>query len=590
VGSPKIFRTFKNFNESPELLTLEQLKSFSHKEQEVVKTLVQADVWWAAQKLFRSPNQDPLQSFHKQICEAMVQPNPDVPLSDWSPVKERAILAFRGALKTTLTSGYCVQCVLCAPDIRILFVGGTLDKAAELIDMVRARFNHPVIEYLFPEFFPIPWAGKSFTTPARQDTMLRDETLASTSLRAANAGSRCDLLILEDAATDQNMSTDTRVAKSVSQYDDLAPLVEAGGYTTFTGTRWHEFDIPASMKEHAEALEAEDGEQHLIWLEIPVFTKKENQPNQSEIDLRDAKNQLTPEDVVLTWEKKWNAAKIFQMYWKNPDSFLKQYLLRIPTQALPVSSTAVQNPTPELIHSLFIVANPPSDKETCVMNADLASVSEEGDDPCAIVSGIWNPGVHHLTVTGIILEKFIEEKAFLAKVTNLHSHCLIQSWNEMRFRVENVREALALWQAKFAALKMKVDFQYPSFDRGAREQRIGKLFMALYANQIHFDHALRPYLETIITQFCSHNPRQKQKHVDLLDSTAQLWEYANTIKTLKYVGFQLAPIGSLGAELFDGETQLGLDHEASLRADAENEKSAAEYFRQESDPYGRFSN
>ena len=95
----------------------------------------------------------------------MVQPNPDVPISDWSPIKERAILAFRGALKTTLTSGYCVQCVLCWPDIRILFVGGTLDKAAELIDMVRARFNHLVIEYLFPEFFPIPWAEKLSPLP-----------------------------------------------------------------------------------------------------------------------------------------------------------------------------------------------------------------------------------------------------------------------------------------------------------------------------------------------------------------------------------------------------------------------------------------
>ena len=282
--------------------------------------------------------------------------------------------------------------------------------------------------------------------------------------------------------------------------------------------------------------------------------------------------------------------KIFQMYWKNPDSFLKQYLLRIPTQALPVSSTAVQNPTPELIHSLFIFANPPSDKETCLMNADLASVSEEGDDPCAIVSGIWNPSVRHLTVSGIILEKFIEEKVFLAKVTSLHSHCLIQSWNEIRFRVENVREALALWQAKFTTLNMKVDFQYPSFDRGARELRIGKLFTAMHANQIHFDQALRLHVETIISQFCSHNPRQKQKHVDLLDSTAQLWEYANTIKTLKYVGFSAGPIGSIGAELFDGETQATVDHEASLRADAENEKSAAEYFRQQSDPYGRFSN
>jgi hypothetical protein len=587
--SSTVFESFEKFNQSPEVLTLERLQSFSQKEREFVKKLVQADVWWAAQKLFRSPNQDPLQPFHKQICDAMVQPNPDVPISNWSPIKERAILAFRGALKTTLTSGYCVQCVLCARDIRILFVGGTLDKAAELIDMVRARFNHPVIQYLFPEFFPIPWAGKSFTTPARQDTMLRDETLASTSLRSANAGSRCDLLILEDAATDQNMSTDTRVAKSVNQYDELAPLVEAGGYTTFTGTRWHEFDIPASVKEHAEAMEAEDGEQHLIWLEIPAFKKKENQPNQDDIDLRDAKNQLTPEDVVLTWEKKWNAAKLFPLYWKNPDTFLKQYLLRIPAETPNVSFDVIKNPTPELIHSLSVFANPPSDKETIVINADLSSVSEEGTDPCAIISGIWDPSVKHLLVTGILLEKFIDEKVFLSKVSSLHSQCLIQSWNEVRFRVENVREALALWQKKYASMKMRAEFLYPSFDRGAREKRVTSLFAAMHANQIQFDQGLQPYFETIISQFCSYNPRQTQKKVDLLDSTAQLWEYCQTVQ-LKYVGFQLTPIGSPDGVFFDGETRDSMDHEASLRADAENEKSAAEYFRQQSDPYGRFSN
>jgi hypothetical protein len=379
------------------------------------------------------------------------------------------------------------------------------------------------------------------------------------------------------------MSSPQRVAKAIENYDDLAPLIEVGGYLVFSGTRWDENDIPQRMRDNAEA----NGHE-LTWLEIPIFTVKTNQPNQADIDLRNAEHRLDlSQDVIFTWEEKWNARTVLPKYLKS--NFDSQYLLRVDA---PVQSaiSIIKNPTPDLIHSLSVFANPPSDKETIVINADLSSVSEEGQDPCAIVSGIWNPSAKHLLLTGVLLEKFIDEKVFLSKVSSLHSQCLIQSWNEIRFRVENVRESLALWQKKFASMKIRAEFLYPSFERGAREKRVSGLFAAMHANQVHFDQSLRPYFETIISQFCSYNPRQTQKHVDLLDSTAQLWEYANTIETLKFVGFQLAPIGSPDGVFFDGETQEGLDYEARLRVDEQEEKSAAEYFSQQLDPYGRFSN
>src|SRR5579863_4630797 len=111
--------SFKDFMQDDSVLTLEELKTFSPAQQKKIKRLVMTDVFWAAQKIFRSPSQPPLRSFHCQICEALPQPNPDIAVSEWSPIKESVILAFRGACKTTITSGYVVQCVLCAPDIRV---------------------------------------------------------------------------------------------------------------------------------------------------------------------------------------------------------------------------------------------------------------------------------------------------------------------------------------------------------------------------------------------------------------------------------------------------------------------------------------
>ena len=43
---------------------------------------------------------------------------------------------------------------------------------------------------------------------------------------------------------DPKTATKELVEKCVQQYDDLSPLVEPGGYTDFTGTRWAKEDLP----------------------------------------------------------------------------------------------------------------------------------------------------------------------------------------------------------------------------------------------------------------------------------------------------------------------------------------------------------
>ena len=524
------------------VLTLAKVKAMSQKAQSNLRRRIQTDVWFAAQRIFRNPSQPPLEPFHKEIADALPQPNPDLPLESWSPVKEAVILAFRGAAKTTIISGYVVQCILCDSDIRVKFVGGTLSKAAELVDMVRFHLNgNEIIQYLFSDFSPVSTSGNEFTIPNRQDMGLRDATLSSTSFRAQNAGGRADLLILDDAATEANMSTAYRVAKSVSQYDDLAPMVEPGGYTVFNGTRWAEDDIPASI-----AAAAQENGNDLTWLELPVWTLKDG----DDIKQRDVTNNLKPDDVNILW-RKLSADFLFKQYRKNPEAFKKQYLLRVDGSAPATSSVPFVKMDSVLLESLVVGAVTPQDNATYVLNGDLALVSESGKDACAIVAGIWAPEIKHLTVDSIILQKFTDEKEFLTAVGNLHGYCVLNSSNKIHFRIENVQAARELWQEKFYAKSIFADFQFPSFERDAREKRVARLFTAINAGQVHFSERCGNWVD-ILQQFIGWNPRKNQ-NCDLLDSIAQLWEYCETITTLQFVGFQLPPSGDFDFDYRSGK-------------------------------------
>lgn len=570
---------FRDFMQSDEILTLEQLKAFSPAEQKKIKRLIQTSVWFGAQKIFRSPSQPPLRPFHKQICDALVQPNPDLPIAEWSSIKERVILAFRGAGKSTIESGHIVQVVLCAPNVRILLVGGSLPRAASTVDLVRRHFNSSeVIRYLFPEFCNVSVSGASFISPARTDSTLRDETVSIASFRSITAGWHGEFLKLDDATNEQNQRTPEAVAKTIGSYDDLEPLIEPNCFVDFSGTRWAADDIPQSVRENAEANGTE-----IIWLEIPVFTVKTGQPNQAQINGRNAAHDLDlSRDVVFTWEEKWNAQTLAAKYHKP--NFDSQYLLRVPETVAPAFS--IVSPTESQLRNIVRSAQPLSECESFVINGDLSEVGTGGQDDCAIVAGIWNPSERHLTLSRIILDKFRDEKTFLSKVSELYGHCVLESPNQIRFRIEDVRDARNLWEPKFQALRIPAEFQYPSVERDARVKRIGKLFEALYAGQISISQTCTHWSD-IVKQFCGFNARQNQRKVDLLDSTAQLWEYCQTISELTPVRIEDLLSVSVGEfDDFSEGVDRAIQYEKSRRADEKNERAAADYTNQMLNPYG----
>ena len=91
-------KQFYKFQESTDVLTLEQLQKFSKAEQEQIKNFLLTDAWFAANRIFRNPSLPALQGFHADIAYSYPQPDPTKKFSDWSQTKKECVWPSVGLL------------------------------------------------------------------------------------------------------------------------------------------------------------------------------------------------------------------------------------------------------------------------------------------------------------------------------------------------------------------------------------------------------------------------------------------------------------------------------------------------------------
>ena len=559
---------FGKFMSSDSVLTLDVLTTFTKTQQNQIRRLIQTDVWFAAQHIFRDPKNLPLEDCHRQICDALVQPNPDVDISQWDATKERAILCFRGCGKTTIDVGHAVQIILSAPDCRLLFVGGTVAHAQRKMQAVVDIFNcNAVIQHLFPNFTNVSAKLGTFTTPARTTTSLKEATITCASFRSSTASGHYDWLKLDDAINDQNQRTDAAVAKSVDSFDNLSPLLEPDTYTDFIGVRFDARDIPAQM-----ATRSIDNRTPLIWLEIPVFQLKEGE----DLAARHKANKLNLDtDVTFTWQRKWNA-KTLKLPYSKPN-FRENYLLEVET---PEPEPLIQPVTPELLKQCLTAAIPDVFTEIPVANGDLASVSEKGTDACSVVSGYWNLASQTLTISRAFNKKFTFESDFLKQTWYVYDDLRVGRTNRIRFRVEQAKEERGLWDEEFKAIQIDAEFLPPESNK---DERILELFNALRLGKVRFDSSLvaSPVWSDVLTQFVGYKFGQLHSHMkdDLVDSVSQLYEFCLTITAAEPAPFhtrnarEISMFGQeLGDDTFDGVHSLPKNspqHDETFYADVD---------------------
>src|SRR6267142_150273 len=317
-------------------LTIGGVRQLTPDEATVVKYLCQTNLRFLVNCVLRPSSRKFLpfnERAHGKIFDSFLRPDPDKVCEEWSPIKERVTLAFRGATKSTIVGGFLTQVILCDADIRILVVSGALKHSKTITQLARQPFvSNEVVKHLFPEWAleEVDNVGDNFESPRRNPELnLRDPTISIGTFESVKAGGHFELLVFDDCTNEINCATPELVEKNEQHYDDTEGLIEPGGYRHFFGTTWatEETDLPQVIRQRGEEYAKEhDGEQNTTYVAIPVWTLKD--PYDPDVMERDRKSTLHPDDVNLTWPEKLTSKFLWPKYRANPRKFNGQYLLR----------------------------------------------------------------------------------------------------------------------------------------------------------------------------------------------------------------------------------------------------------------------
>lgn len=501
----------------------------------------QTDLFWYADRILRNKKDPPLlDKVHGGICRTLVQKNPNIPLEDWSPIKQRVILSSRGTLKTVLEAADISQIILCAPDVRILLLSGKLDYAKSILSMVRGHFaGNEALMYLFPEFCEdVDGKSDEFLTSARgKDVNFREATVTIATAESVKAGCHVNWLKLDDFSNEINCATPILVEKLTQSYDDLDPLLEPGGYKDMSATRWAKDDTPEIIRQRGEEYKETDEYKEtkipqVLYFFQPIWTvnKGKNAQEQKEIDDREKKGKLHPADVTLLWPEKLNAKFLWPQYRANRKKFQAQYLLN------PEAVSEDVHFTLQLLERQTRPINElpqPHRSAGCFINWDLAGIRSESGDYSVGLCGEWEypaeQGTYgRLFIVDCVMEKFESSTEAAHAIVNFY-----KKHDPTRCRIEDAAgakycegEILAL--AKSLGVNVQISWIPPETTKDAKIERVIDLVDVLKKDKIQFWSGL-DHLQDLYNQFMKFSRKSKTKD-DGPDCLAQLWkEYKGQI-------------------------------------------------------------
>ena len=171
-------------------------------------------------------------------------------LFDVSDIKNRLILWPRGHFKTSIIVVAVVQLILNYPDIRILLMQANLKLTRGWMSEIKSHFDGRNTKSRLPELFPEfccvtePMGTQDkFTVPARKRMHLKEATVTCASPRAVSTGQHYDAFFADDLVHTGNFRNVELLNKLESEFNHFVPLIDPGGYTVVTGTRYHHADL-----------------------------------------------------------------------------------------------------------------------------------------------------------------------------------------------------------------------------------------------------------------------------------------------------------------------------------------------------------
>ena len=197
------------------------------------------------------------QDVHAELFEQMPVAKPGAALKDFSPDKNKLILWPRGHFKTTATVVRIIQIILNMPDVRILLMSANIKLTKNWLAEIRSHFSGKNARSGLLALFGDKWRtvrGNSlgFTVATRERVHLKDPTVGVATPKAVATGAHCDFFFADDLVNTSNYRNIELQDKLEEDFSNFVPLLDPGGYTVVTGTRYSGFDVYGRMIKKAD--------------------------------------------------------------------------------------------------------------------------------------------------------------------------------------------------------------------------------------------------------------------------------------------------------------------------------------------------
>lgn len=524
-------------------LKLEDVQNYTPAQQQGLRIRCQTDLRFLANCVLRPNNAKKfpplLESVHGPIIDSLLNPNPVRDSSEWDERDEFVTMASRGMLKSTIGAALLTQVILCSPNIRILIMSGKIDKAKSILAVVRKPFfSNQVLRFLFPEFAIEEDDIKleEFTTPARDSELdLRDPTISLASFDSIKAGGHYELILLDDATNEINSSNLENCEKTHGTYDDTDELIEPGGYRIFLGTKWHDEDLPAYILSKGLEEKEKIGKETVSYFIQPAWRLRTD-GTQAEIAKRlerEKTGTLVPEDVILTWPEKLNAAFLFKRYRRNRADFYKQYLLD-------ASIEQQKSFTPEILQRQIQSPNElyqiPMHDRAVVIHWDLATVftgrrkKSDTDYSCGLVA-VFQLSTGKVYIADAVLAHFNTGRDIANAMIKLYQTAVffgpvVAHSMEDAMGARNLESQIMEMAAAANISLPTIQWELPERTPNAKNSRIAILASVMKDGKVVLLSNI-PYLDDIKSQFEKWSIDAKRRKDDGPDCVAQIWQYYN---------------------------------------------------------------
>jgi hypothetical protein len=462
-----------------------------------------------------------------------------------SDVRQRCLISARSSFKSTFSTVFMLQMMLCfAGSLRTLVCTATrplaqgFAKSFRSLVTLRDPNNATLMNQLWPEHCIAIDDGKSleYTSPFRQLDVLIEPTLFITSvISEGQAGSRYDYGDLDDCAEISNSSTPEMRAKTQERIDMLRELGEPHSLTTYVGTPISQGagtesdpgDLYSVLLRREEKNKKEGGDPKLLFTICPAWTVKPG------VHKKAWDPTLTPDDVDLLFPSRLSFSYLMAKLKENlaTDKSAKIFRQQSLVSWVPdEESELLCQFDHDMLYSRVRPASyfsGPLVSQT-VMSLDRAfSISKYADLSCAIVGRVQLvEGKQALVVIGGKMERLRTDglvKMLVELIERYKPTVLVaeqdRGWEDFR---DALRKALMLRDIPVPWLR----FNPPDNSEFAKSRRVHALQLPISDGRIWFASLsgwdIEPALEQL-EKFDGITKSNSARHDDWPDALGILW-------------------------------------------------------------------